>query len=355
MKVGLIAGGLLLLTVIGVVWVGGAPPYITVPPDHLATIGGYVVTNTVISAWTAILLLLALALYVGPRLSLVPQGFAGAVEAAISGFYSICESVAGPENTRRFFPLVATIFFFVLTTNLIALFPGTKTVGTAQPNYGSTQAVLHQVDVPVLGKVAYIPFTPETRDVKGAGELPLLPSETAHSLHKAEGKYEPSTDGSFSGGVRGALRPVHTDVNAPLAIAIFSFLFVEFWGIQSLGPGYLSKFFAFGAVFKKGPLGLIDIFVGLLELVSEFSRIVSFTFRLFGNIFAGSVLMLMMTFLTPFILILPFYGLEIFVGTIQAFVFAVLTLVFAMMAVISHHGDEHEDEHGHGEAHHAAH
>lgn len=351
MKVGLIAGGLLLLTVIGVVWVGGAPPYITVPPDHLATIGGYVVTNTVISAWTSILLLLVLALYVGPRLSLVPQGFAGAVEAAISGFYSICESVAGPENTRRFFPLVATIFFFVLTTNLIALFPGTKTVGTAQPNYGSTQAILHQVDVPVLGKVAYIPFTPDTRDVKGAGELPLLPAETAQSLHKAEGKYEASTDGSFSGGVRGALRPVHTDVNAPLAIAIFSFLFVEFWGLQTLGLGYLGKFFAFGAIFKKGPLGIIDIFVGLLELVSELSRIVSFTFRLFGNIFAGSVLMLMMTFLTPFVLILPFYGLEIFVGAIQAFVFSVLTLVFAVSAV-SHHGDGH-DEHGegHGDGH----
>jgi F-type H+-transporting ATPase subunit a len=122
---------------------------------------------------------------------------------------------------------------------------------------------------------------------------------------------------------------------------------VEFWGLQSLGLGYLKKFFAFGAILKKGPLGIIDIFVGLLELVSELSRMISFTFRLFGNIFAGSVLMLMMTFLTPFVLILPFYGLELFVGAIQAFVFAVLTLVFAMSAV-SHHGDDehHVEEHG---------
>jgi F-type H+-transporting ATPase subunit a len=146
--------------------------------------------------------------------------------------------------------------------------------------------------------------------------------------------------------VRGVLRPVNTDITAPLAIAIFSFIFVEFWGLQSLGLGYLKKFFAVDA-FKKGPLGVIDIFVGLLEFVSELSRMISFTFRLFGNIFAGSVLMLMMTFLTPFVLILPFYGLEVFVGAIQAFVFAVLTLVFGMSAVISHHGDDHHaEEHG---------
>src|SRR5690606_4965819 len=121
------------------------------------------------------------------------------------------------------------------------------------------------------------------------------------------------------------------------------------WGLQSLGPGYLKKFFAFSAL-KKGPLGLIDIFVGLLELVSEFSRIVSFTFRLFGNIFAGEVLLLMMTFLVPFVLVDAFYGLELFVGLIQAFVFAMLTTVFAVTAV-SHHGDEgHEEGHGaHGE------
>ena len=344
MKLGLIAGGLLLLTAVGMIFVGGAPPYITVPPDALWTVAGYTVTNTVLSAWVAILLLLALALYVGPRLSLVPRGFAGGVEAALSGFYGICESVAGPGHTRRFFPLVATIFFFVLTTNMMALLPGTKTVGLAIPDYGQTQAIMKQVDVPLLGSIAYVPFTPETRDVYG-GEMLLLPPETAASMHLSPGQFEASSDGSFTGGVRGALRPVHTDVNAPLAIAIFSFLFVEFWGLQTLGLAYLGKFFAFGAL-KKGPLGAIDVFVGLLELVSEMSRMISFTFRLFGNIFAGSVLMLMMTFLTPFVLILPFYGLEVFVGAIQAFVFAVLTLVFAISAV-SHHGDDH-DEHGEG-------
>lgn len=351
----LIAFGAIALILVGFIFVGGAPPYITVPPDHLWEVGGFTITNTLTSAWMTMLVLILIAVMAGPKMSLVPRGFSGFIEMVLSGFFSICSTVAGEQNTRRFFPLVATIFFYVLVSNWLALLPGVKTVGLARADYGYQQSVMSQTELPLIGSVAYVPLTPDTVNKK-AGEKPVLSEEMAHSLHLHEGDYVPSEDGtSFSGGVRGVFRPVHTDITAPLAIAIFSFLFVEFWGIQSLGPGYLSKFFAFGAVFKKGPLGLIDIFVGLLELVSEFSRIVSFTFRLFGNIFAGSVLMLMMTFLTPFILILPFYGLEIFVGTIQAFVFAVLTLVFAMMAVISHHGDEHEDEHAHGEAHHAAH
>ncbi|MDA0270466.1 MAG: F0F1 ATP synthase subunit A [Chloroflexi bacterium] len=348
----LIAVGFIALTISGFLFVGGAAPYITVPPDHLFDIGGFQVTNTLTSAWAAMLVLLIVAFTAGPRMGLVPRGFSGFVEALLSAFFSICASVAGEQNTKRFFPLVATIFFYILVSNWMALLPGVKSVGLAIPDYGYQQPVMKQTEVPLLGTVAYIPFTPDHVDTK-AGELPILPAVTAESLHLAEGDYVVSPDGTtFSGGVRGAFRPVNTDITAPLAIALVSFLFVEFWGLQSLGFAYLGKFFAFGAI-KRGPMGLIDIFVGLLELVSELSRMVSFTFRLFGNIFAGSVLMLMMTFLIPFVLILPFYGLEIFVGTIQAFVFAVLTLVFAMMAVISHHGEDHDDEHG--DAHQAAH
>jgi F-type H+-transporting ATPase subunit a len=132
---------------------------------------------------------------------------------------------------------------------------------------------------------------------------------------------------------------VNTDANSPLAIALWSFIFVELWGLQSLGSKYLGKFFAFPP-FAKGS-GPIGVFVGFLELLSEFIRIISFTFRLFGNIFAGDVLILFMSFLVPFILPTIFYGLETFVGFIQAAVFALLTLVFAVMAV------EHHDEGGH--------
>ncbi len=92
--------------------------------------------------------------------------------------------------------------------------------------------------------------------------------------------------------------------------------------------------------------GMIDFFVGFLELISELVRLVSFTFRLFGNMFAGEVVILMFTFLTPLVMTMPFYGLELFVGVIQAFIFAMLTLVFAVMAV-EHGGHEaHAEDHG---------
>ncbi|MEZ4552870.1 MAG: F0F1 ATP synthase subunit A [Dehalococcoidia bacterium] len=159
---------------------------------------------------------------------------------------------------------------------------------------------------------------------------------------------EAAEEGRFSGLLAPWFRSVNTDVNAPLAVAIFSFIFVEFWGLSALGIGYLGKFFAFGRLLRGNPMGIIDVFVGLLELVSELSRMVSFTFRLFGNVFAGEVLLLMMTFLVPFVLVNVFYGLELFVGLIQAFVFAMLTLVFAQTAVAGH-GDHEGD---HGEAHH---
>jgi F-type H+-transporting ATPase subunit a len=139
--------------------------------------------------------------------------------------------------------------------------------------------------------------------------------------------------GKFVGELIPLLRGINTDLNTPLAIAIWSAIFVEFWGISTLG------FFKYGKKFLNfnGP---IDFFVGILELISELVRLVSFTFRLFGNMLAGEVVILMFTFLTPLILTLPFYGLELFVGAVQAFIFASLTLVFAVMATQSHDGHE---------------
>ena len=142
-------------------------------------------------------------------------------------------------------------------------------------------------------------------------------------------------------------RSIATDLNLPLAIALWSFIFVQIWGVQSLGAGgNFGRFIGVGkAAVVKGPIGVM---VGFLEVISEIARIVSFTFRLFGNIFAGEILLFMAAFLVPFLAATVFYGLEVFVGFIQAFVFAMLTLVFAVTAV-SHgeHEEEHEDAGGH--------
>ena len=387
----LIALAVLVLIGIGVVFVGGASPAIIVAPETVFHWGPLDVTNTMFTSWFVVAFLVILALTVGPRVSVVPSGFSGAVEAAVEAFYNLVVDVAGEENGRRFFPLVATIFFFILTSNYAGLLPINNVIGLTEPNFGDKQAVMGQATVAGID-VAYIPFTPDQVDV-GAGDEafveyddgtrikfghdddhseddshaedeekdearslgatavvssnpPSALGATALDAAAAEAPAEGAEVSSFSGLIAPYFRSVMTDVNAPLAIAIFSFIFVEFWGLQSLGIGYLTKFFSFGKLLKGDILGgIIDVFVGILEFVSELSRMVSFTFRLFGNIFAGEVLLLMMTFLVPFVLVDVFYGLELFVGLIQAFVFAILTLVFAVTAV-SHHGDDHGDEEG---------
>jgi len=131
------------------------------------------------------------------------------------------------------------------------------------------------------------------------------------------------------------LRSANTDLNMTLSIALVAMFMVHMWAVRALGVfGHLGKFINF----KDGPIGL---FVGVLEAISEVARIISFTFRLFGNMFAGEVLLVAMAFLLPMIGIIPFLGLELFVGLIQAFIFSMLILVFAAAATVSHQTEEH--------------
>jgi F-type H+-transporting ATPase subunit a len=124
-------------------------------------------------------------------------------------------------------------------------------------------------------------------------------------------------------------RGATADLNITLGLAIFVMVAVQLFGYKNLGVNYFKKFFNF-----SNP---INAFVGFLELISEFAKIMSFAFRLFGNIFAGEVLLAVISFLIPVVASLPFIGLELFVGFIQALVFASLALVFANIAVSSHH------------------
>lgn len=114
------------------------------------------------------------------------------------------------------------------------------------------------------------------------------------------------------------------DLNTTLGLAIIAILVIQYSGFKSLGVSYLKKFINF-----SNP---IYFFVGILELISEFSKIISFAFRLFGNIFAGEVLLTVIAFLMPIFAPLPFIGLELFVGFIQALVFSMLTAVFLSLA-----------------------
>ena len=140
------------------------------------------------------------------------------------------------------------------------------------------------------------------------------------------------------------VRVASTDLNMTLTIAIISVVMTQYIGFKALGIGYLTKFFNFSTLFKS-PLGGIDVAVGLLELIGDFAKILSFSFRLLGAMFAGAILLFVMSFLVP-ILPWPFFILEFFVGAIQALVFALLTAIFMNLATISHHhDDDHADEH----------
>jgi hypothetical protein len=141
------------------------------------------------------------------------------------------------------------------------------------------------------------------------------------------------------------VRAATTDLNLTLGLGLFAFLAIQVFGVQALGVRYFAKFINTPALENAGknPMGIMDFGIGFLELISEFSRIISFGFRLFGNIFAGQVLLFVIPFLAGALLPLGVYGFELFVGVIQAFVFAMLLLVFSAMAMTGHDHDEAHD------------
>jgi F-type H+-transporting ATPase subunit a len=222
-------------------------------------------------------------------MKLVPGRLQAAFEFLVGWVYDLCISVAGEKNGRRFFPLIATIFLFVGFNAWLALIPG----------YGSIPA---------------------------------------------------------NGGETHLLKAANTDLNTPLAVALVSWIYVWIVAFRSVGIKYLKEFFNFtefnravGMIFKgkvgSGMFGLftgaINIFTGFLELLANFIRIVSLTFRLFGNMTAGEILLMVVAFVIPWVFALPFYGLELLIGFIQALIFAGLTLIYATVAVTPHEEEAH--------------
>ncbi len=257
---------------------------------------GFAVTNSMLSSWVTTVVLLLIFIVAAARAKLVPGRFQGFVEAIVEGLLGFTESMVGREMGRKLFPIIATIFLFVLFNAWMGLFPIYPSLGW------------------------------EPREETKAEQV-----NGADTEHAEAGGHEISRVD--------LLRPAGTDVNMPLALAIVSFIFIEFWGIRRLGFSYFGKFVRLKGLFH-GPkylfAGAIDAFVGVLEALSELIRLVSFTFRLFGNMLAGKILILISTFLFPFVFPGIFYGLEILVGLIQAIIFAGLTLTFASLAMAHH-------------------
>ncbi len=243
-------------------------------PEVVAQIGNFPITNSflVTLVISAVIIIGALLLKRGIKNG-KPSGFQNIIEMVFEGLLDLVDGVTGNrEQTRRFFPLVATIFIFVILINWVEVVPGLGTVGVEEIHHG---------------------------------EKVLLPF----------------------------IRSAAADLNVTLVIALVAVVASQFMGITALGfKKYAGKFLV--SPFKKPYF--VGTFVGILEIISEFAKIISFSFRLFGNIFAGEVLLTVMLMLVPLFIPLPFLFLEIFVGFIQALVFAMLTLVFMKMATEAH-------------------
>ena len=249
----------------------------------------FVVTNALLSAWIASLLLVLIFTLGSRKAKLVPGRFQSFCEIVIEALLNFVESVVGRARGRMLFPVIATIFLFVLINAWIGLLPIYQSLG------------FKLADGPI-------------------------------DIH--------------------LLRPAATDLNMPLALALVSFLFVETLGLRVLGLSYIGKFVrvvslrkGLGALFRLRLMdafrGLLDFFfLGPLEALTELVRLVSFTFRLFGNMTAGEILVLISAFLVPFAATVLVYGLELLVGLVQALIFAGLTLVFASIAMASHEEEE---------------
>lgn len=311
-------------------------PHIQLPAEVLfVTPGNFGFTNTMLALLTADVVLIILALVVRRKLDMEPSGAGNVLEAVIEFWQDQSEQLVGADLAKRWLPLVLTIFLLVGVANWSGLIPGYDYVGigcTRCPHVEGTPAQEH---THFLGKVVGPFFFALERAPAEAAKAPG--SEGVVHEAVAESKH---LFNSFLPGAPAAMavvpfyRPAATDLNLTLALALICFTVIQFAGIRALGAGaYAGKFLNF----KEGGLGL---FVGLVEGISELSRIISFSFRLFGNVFAGMILLFVIPFLIPMLVVLPVIGLELFVGLIQAYVFAVLTLAFMAGAVTPHHGAE---------------
>ena len=245
-------------------------PHIEIAAEKLFSIFGLPVTNTLLLSWVVIAVLVIIAQLISRNLRVIPRGLQNVFELVVEYFTDMMEGIFGSRGkAEKYFPIIATIFLFVLISNWMGILPGVGSIGF-------------------------------------------------YETHGEEEIFVP------------LFRSAGSDINFTLALAIVAVLLVNVSGICAIGFWkYAGKFFSF-----KDP---ISFFVGILEFISEFAKMVSFAFRLFGNVFAGEVLLVITGFLVPLFIPIPFLMLEIFVGFIQALVFSMLTMVFVSIAVAEQH------------------
>lgn len=247
-------------------------------------IGSFPITNTLLMSWVVISTLTILAILGTRKLSLVPGRLQGLLEIAIEAADKMIKDVAG-DRARIFLPLLTTFFLFILVSNWMGLLPGLTAVGFWEMEEG------HKIFVPLL-------------------------------------------------------RSGNSDLNVTLALGLISVAATQFFGLRYQGlRGYFKHYFhnplSGGIVFVIAGL-VIGVFVGFLEVVSEFVKIVSLSFRLFGNVYAGEAVLSTVSGIAAIFAPIPFMLLELIVGIVQAAVFSLLTMVF--LSIITEGHGEHEEQ-----------
>lgn len=247
--------------------------------EPIFNIGNFSVTNSLINSWIILLVVIVFALGIRKKIKKVPSGMQNYLEAIMDWFLGVSDEVTGDrKKSLKFLPIVLSFFFFVLLNNWLGLFPGIGSIG---------KIVLEN------GERVFIPF------------------------------------------FRGAT----ADINTTLALASVGLVIVHIFGNMANGFWhYLNRYINIKAILDipkkviKDPTVLlinpVKIFVGIVELIGEFAKAASLSFRLFGNIFAGEVLLSAMSAICAFIVPLPFMALELIVGLIQALIFAILILIY---------------------------
>lgn len=271
-------------------------PHIGVQVEPIFSIGGFNFTSTLMLAIVDAIIIFVMFFLYSRRKKVLPSRIQNTLEWLVQVFLNLCEEVAGKRKGRVFFPWVFGIFLYVLMGNLWEIIPGIESIGLINHELEGCHNVTTTFGFLLLDKGSSNCITP-------------------------------------------LLRPPSTDLNFTLAIAVVSVVVTQIYGWRMLGAkAQIGRYLTL----RDGPMGL---FVGILEAVLEVARIISFGFRLFGNLFAGDALLLVMGFLLPFVGAIPFYFLEIFVGVVQAFVFAMLTLIFLELGTTGHGHTDSEEEH----------
>ena len=280
--------------------------------ENFLGLGPFYLVNTLPTLAVTLVLLVVIAYATNRSLKksaatdLVPRGIGNAMEAIVEMLYNLTEGSAGTKWARTIFPWFATIMIYVLFANLLKLIPGFESIGLIKEAHGEGGHAIASL----------------------GGNWAMLTSEEGHYV------------------IYPFLRGISVDLNFTASLALIAVVMIQVVGFRAQGLGYLSKFFNTRRMFKVPFFGAMDFLVGLLELISELSKILSFAFRLFGNMFAGIVLVAIVAGLLGKISILPamIMMFELFVGLIQAFVFGMLTMVFMAQATQGH-GEEHAEAH----------